>query len=279
VRLRWLPAVVGALVVTLAACAPASNPFGRGPLAPEADEASLDAARQMDRIEQALAEGDYATAERELEAALAAGNQHPRLWMLQGRLYAGRGGEADLERAVEAYERALGESPRWLEVRIDLADVYLRLDRLASAESVYRDLDRIAPEHPVGPYGRGWVALLQGRDEVARAHLEEALRRDPEHAASLFARSRLASQDGELVLERSLLERFLVEEPKAAGGWRALGDVAEQQGLREDARRAFERAYALEPRVETARRLAELARIRGDRQAARVWAERAGAAE
>lgn len=265
-----------AALLLLAACAPPSNPFGRGPLEPSADEDSLAAARRMDRIQRLLAEGDLARAELAIEEALALGDRHPRLFHLQGRLHVARGGDDELERAVALFERALAESPRWIELRIDLADAYLQLDRMASAESVYHDLDRLAPEHPIGPYGRGWVALLQGRTDAARELLDEALQRAPDHAATLYARSRLAQQDREPELERRLLERFLVVEPNAVAGWRALAELESQAGRREAARRAWERTYRLQRDPEVARRLAELARIAGDVRAAEHWSRLAG---
>ena len=270
-RVTWLLAVL-----CLVACAPPSNPFGRSVVGPSADEASLAAARRMDQIEALLAQGDLVRAQAAIEEALAAGDEHPRLYYLQGKLHVAKGGDADLEQAVALFERSLAGSPRWIEVRIDLADVYLRLDRLASAESVYHDLDRLVPEHPIGPYGRGYVALLPGRDAVARTLLDEALSRDPEHPASLFARARLARQDQDAALERRLLERFQVAAPTAAAGWRAMAELEAREGRRESARRAWERAYRLEPDQAVARRLAELARVAGDSERAHHWSQLAG---
>lgn len=264
------------LVLLVLGCAPPSNPFGRSALGPSADEGSLLAARRMDRIERLLEEGDLTRAAVAIDEALAAGDQHPRLYYLQGRFHAARGGDEDLVRAIGLYNQALAQSPRWIELRIDLADAYLRLDRLASAGSVYQDLDRLAPEHPVGPYGQGYVALMQGDDERARELLDEALKRDPKHAQSLFARARIANQDQQREQERRLLERFLVVAPSAEAGWRAMAELESQAGRREAARRAWERAYQLRPDQEVARRLAELARIAGDGARAEHWAARAG---
>ena len=267
---------VAMLCLVGSGCRGGSNPFSNGIITPTADERSLEQARQIDRIEQALKERDYATAEQGVDQALAEGSTHPRLYLLQGRILVGRGGQDNLRKAAAAYERAIGQSPRSIEARWELAQVYADINRLSSADSVYQDLDRLAPEHPIGPHGRGWIAYMQGRNEQARQFLQEALRRDPNYAPSLYTRSVIAGADNEFELQRDLLHRFLQQEPKSARGWIYLGEASEKLGRKEDARRSFERAWSLEPSPATARRLADLARIRGDEAAIQEWSRRAG---
>ncbi|MDA3962050.1 MAG: tetratricopeptide repeat protein [Planctomycetota bacterium] len=260
----------------LGGCGEGHDRYRRGVLPPSADAASLADAQRMDEIERLLDEGDLPGVAAAVDEALAAGLEHPRLYYLRGKMYAARGGDDNLELATQDFERCLGESPRWIQPRIDVADVYMRLDRLSSADSVYQDLDRLAPDYAAGPYGRGYIALMQGREEDARAFLEEALKRQSDHAPSLFTRAALAGQDQDLRMQRQMLERFIALQPSSVGGWRAIAELDEQEGRREDARRAWERAYRLQPEPSIARRLSELARMRGDGVAADEWSRRAG---
>jgi tetratricopeptide (TPR) repeat protein len=159
---------------------------------------------------------------------------------------------------------------------VALAQSNLKLKRLAAAENVFGDLDRLAPKMAWGPYGMGAIAAMRGDLKRAVALLDEALGRDPRHAPSLRVRADLAAQAGDVELEERMLGRYLTEVPSAAWAHARLGDLAIRADHLEDARRSFLQAYALQPDATTARRLAELAQRRDDHAEARLWQERAG---
>lgn len=268
---QLLQAVLSAAVVLAGACAPLARPF-HGPYgAPHADAASLAEARRLDRIEALIEEGAVEEAGRALDEAVTDGLEHPRVFLLRGRLHLARPRPAAAAEAVPWLERAVAAAPSWIDPRLDLAQAFLRLERLAAAEEVYHELDRLFPEHPAGPYGRGWLALLRGHDERARALIAESLERDADYAPALYARSRLAARDGDEALQRAMLQRYLARRPLDARALAELGDLHLAAGRPEDARRAWERSHELRPDPSVARRLADLARARGDDRGVEAW--------
>ncbi|MFW5699238.1 MAG: tetratricopeptide repeat protein [Planctomycetota bacterium] len=263
--------MVSMLLLGLAACA---RDFG-ALRQPTVTEATLQQSAVMDEIEAMLDLGDYRAAEARLAEALGTGFHHPRAYLLRGRLALGQGGKQRAEAAIPWFERAVEASPGWFAARTALGQTYLEAQRYAAADAVFAELDRLYPEHPVGPYGRGVIAETRGSEEAAAQFLDQALQRDGAFAPALRARAYLASQQGDAQAHRRLLERYLAARPGDAEAHLELGGVLEAAGRLEDARRSFERSWKLFPSKRTARRLAELARRRGRPQAAAQWEQRA----
>jgi tetratricopeptide (TPR) repeat protein len=178
--------------------------------------------------------------------------------------------------AIPWCEKAVAASPSWIEPRLLLARVYLKLERPAAAGSVYEDIDRLAPWSPWGPYGVGWVAWMRGDRERAAARFDEALKRDPDHLPSLRVRAAVAQAAGDAAAEARCLSRALVLMPEDPALHLRLADLAQAQERQEDVRRHLERAWSLDPRPATAHRLADLARLRGDPEDLARWTARAG---
>jgi tetratricopeptide (TPR) repeat protein len=235
--------------------------------------ATLAEARQMDEIQQLMEDDLYDQARAKLKAVLAAGGTHPVAFLLQARLLYQ---QSHFEDAVPWCNKAIAASGYWIEPRVLLAQSYMRLKRLAAAESVFADLDRLAPKAPWGPYGQGITSLMRGDRQGGTAFIDEALRRDPDHLASLRTRIELAAQARDGDLAERLSGRYLAQEPNSGWAYELLGDLATTAGRLEDARRAYLRAYECDPTAGIARHLAELAQRRGDSADARVWQERAG---
>lgn len=247
--------------------------FAEGP--PRPDDATLARSRRIDAIERLIEEDRFDEARRELDALFAAGEDHPRARLLMGRLHAGEGRH---EEAIPWFDRAIALSPRWPEPRLGLAQSYLALQRLASAESVYQDFDRLAPEAPWGPWGMGAIAWQRGDGERGKALLDEALRRDPAHVPSLRTRAAIAAVNNDAVLERDLLERLIAAEPQDAAAHERLGRLLASAGLTAAARHRFRDAWDLAGSRQAARGLAELAEREGDEAEARRWRARIGEA-
>ena len=243
----------------------------RGPSA-----ASLQEAREMDAIQGLMDDGLFDQARLRLTTLLDGGCQHPQAFLLQAQLHYQQG---RLDEAIPWCNRALEASSWWIEPRLLLAQCYMRLKRLAAAENVLGDLDRLAPKLPWGPYGTGSIAAMRGDLPRATTLIDEALRRDPNHVPSLRVRAQLAAQGKEPELEEQLLGRYLAQVPDSQWAYSRLGELALAANRLEDARRAFLQSYDLRPMPATARSLAELAQRRGDLAEARAWQERAGTVE
>ena len=248
--------------------------FGQDLSGPSA--ASLAEAREMDVIQGLMDDDLYDQARAHLTTLLESGCTHPQAFMLQAQLHFQQG---RLDDAIPWCNRALAASSWWIQPRLMLAQIYLRLKRLAAAESVLADLDRLAPKLPWGPYGTGTIAAMRGDLVRATTLLDEALRRDPNHVPSLSLRARLAAQRKEPQLEEQLLGRYLAQVPDAQWAYSRLGELALAANRLDDAHRAFLQSYDLRPLPASARQLAELAQRRGDLREARVWQERAGTVE
>ncbi len=238
--------------------------------------ASLSEATEMDAIQALMDDGLFDQARLRLTTLLAGGCQHPQAFLLQAQLHYQQG---RLDEAIPWCNRALEASSWWLEPRLLLAQSYLRLKRLAAAENVLGDLDRLAPKLPWGPYGTGTIAAMRGDLARATVLMDEALRRDPTHVPSLRVRAQLAAQGKDPQLEERLLGRYLAQVPDSQWAYSRLGEIALAANRQEDARRAFLQAYDLRPMPATARHLAELAQRRGDLAEARAWQELAGTVE
>jgi tetratricopeptide (TPR) repeat protein len=273
-----------AALIALGGCAPSDTdasghrdePSGWvGPFGGSAQSQStngLAESRQLDSIQHAMDEGLYESARKQLNGLIQDGCQHPTVFYLEAKLLYQQG---NFEGALPWCDRAIAASPYWVDPRVVLAQSYIRLKRLAGAENVYGDLDRLAPRLAWGPYGIGVVALMRGDQARATILLDEALRRDPQHAPSLRVRAELA-QGKDPALEENLLGRLIALEPDSAWAFARFGELALAANKLEDAHRAFLRSYELEPDITTARRLAELAQRRDDPAEAKHWQERAG---
>ncbi len=249
--------------------------FGRGVFQNDnkPSPATLAEARQMDEIQQLMEDDLYDQARVKLKAVLAGGGTHPVAYLLQARLLYQ---QSHFEDAVPWCNQAIAASGYWIEPRVLLAQCYMHLKRLAAAESVFADLDHLAPQAPWGPYGQGITTLMRGDRQRGTAFIDEALRRDPDHLASLRTRIELAAQARDGDLAERLAGRYLAQEPNSGWAYELLGDLATTAGRLEDAHRAYLRAYEIDPTAGIARHLADLAQRRGDSTDARLWQERAG---
>lgn len=267
-----LPALV-ALGLLVAGCAGAQRPAALWREQPASAAARDPHAARVDEARRLLDDGLYDRAKVAVEALIADHATHPLVPLLRARLAEQ---EQDWPGCMDWARRAVEASPGWGEPRILLARACLEAGRVGDADAAFADVDRLLPDSPWGPYGRAWVAARR-LDQAAAAELaDEALRRDPDHVPSLALRAGVARMQGEVGLEERLLRRAIaLSEPEASLHAR-LGELAAADGRRIDAARAFERAYELKPSRELARRRLDLARLAGESELIRLWAERAG---
>lgn len=254
-----------------------STPLGNwawGNQGPQAG--TLIEAQNIDETRHLFEDGLYDQTQESLTKLFAKGCEHPLAFYLQAQVYAQRG---QLEQATPWCDKAIASSPWWVEPRILLAQCYITLKKLAAAETVFIDIDHLAPKSPWGPYGQGSVALMRGDRERSVIHIDEALLRDPRHTPSLRLRIDLAHWLKQHDIEEQLLARYLHEDADAAWAHVRLGELAVSASRLDDARRAFLRAYDLQPDRDVAQHLADLAQRRNDAAEIHYWQERAGTAE
>jgi len=232
--------------------------------------------RQAQAVEEArrlYRAGLYDRARTAAADLTAQGCRHPDLLLLQAELAVQA---TDHAGAVPWCEQAVVSSPLWIEPRILLAQCWLKLERFAAAETVFTDIERLAPRGPWGPYGVAAIAFQRGDPARAGVQVGIALERDPDHLPSLSLAAHLARQAGRADREADLLVRIVQLSPGEAVVWARLGELAQGANRLEDARRNFERAFSQEARPEWAKALADLAQRRNDQDEALRWRRAAG---
>ena len=242
----------------------------------KASAASLEEARRVDAVQRLYHDGLYDRARVALDQLLADGSRHPQALLLKAKLTRQEG---DQEGAITWCGKAIEASPLWIDPRILLAQIYLKLERHSAAASVFEDIVRMAPHGPWGYYGQGAVAAMRGDHAQATVFADQALERDPDHEPSIRLRGQLARLAGDTATEERLLVRLAALEPLDADVRLRLGELAQAGGRLEDAGRQFQRAYSLEPRPTTAAKLATLARQNNDPEGERRWMSRAGGSQ
>ena len=251
---------------------PAMNPVHRPIGADNVKQHSLDNAARMDRVQNLLADGFYDDAREELNLIIADGQQHPRAFFMLGEISAY---QEHYEEALNWLERSIQMAPTWPAPRLLQARVYIELKRLAAAKQIFASFEDLFPRHPAGPYGRGWIALLNNQPVEAAAAFTESLQRNPNFHPAIAGRARLARAQGDTRLERELLGRFIYLRPMDPFGHRRMAQIDLEDGLLVSAKRGFERSYQLSPNRETAESLRQIAIQLGDNASAQMWEGRA----
>ena len=179
-------------------------------------------------------------------------------------------GEGRPERGLPAIEDPIHfrmterdiSSPRLLE----RARAARSANRLAEAESLYRDLARIRPRDADVLAELGAVLDQQGRPGEAEPRYRDAVALDPGQALARFGLGVLRAREGDLPAAEYEFRVSLETRPDEPRTHAALGDVLLRQRRFEPALTALERARRLDPedgrsRVLAAVALAELGRF------------------
>ncbi len=236
-------------------------------------------AATMDSIRAFIDAGNISRAQSALDQAFADGFKHPMAYFLQGRISMSEGDAESAAASIPWFEKAITASPGWVEPRLLLAQACIRDNRLRRAEQLFHDIDTLIPHSATGPYGLGLIDSLDGLQEQAVAHIDEALKRSPDYGPAIILRAQLAGKQNQEGLQRSLYERYIAIDPQHAGAHLALGKLYQKNGRLDDAWRSFKRSYALQANSDTARLLAELANLRNDQEQQQFWLKRAGVVE
>jgi tetratricopeptide (TPR) repeat protein len=121
-----------------------------------------------------------------------------------------------LERAAEAYGRALEAAPDWIEPYINLSTTLYQLERVEEAQTVLTKAAAIEPSHPLVHYNLGCVYDQLGASDKAIEHLRRAVELAP-HLADAHLNLAIAyEQRGQKEQARRHLSLYLQYEPRGA---------------------------------------------------------------
>lgn len=236
---------------------------------------AINHASTMDSIQAQLDKGDIERAQTALTKAFNDGYEHPMAFYLQGRIYLAQSNKNSAANSIPWFEKAIAASPAWIEPRLLLAQACIADKRLRRAEQLFEELNALLPEGATGPYGLGLIDMIDGKDDQAVIHFDEALKRNPNYGPALMNRASIAGKRGDHTYQRELLERYIALDPVNSQAHFAIGVLFHKLNRLNDATRSFKRSYELNPDTETARRLADLAIQKQDEEEQKYWLERA----
>ncbi len=169
---------------------------------------------------------------------------HPEAQYLQGVFYQYEG---RLDRAEEAYKRAIALDSSFSRAYNALGSVYERTGRLDEAASTIERAVRIQPDADHAYFAMGNTLYQQGRPEEAIEAYRKALALNPSHSRAL---NNLAAVY--ITVERydeavEALRRTLELEPENFNAYKNLGLIAARRGRPDRAREMFEKVLELSP--------------------------------
>ncbi len=122
-----------------------------------------------------------------------------------------------LERAAEAYRRALELAPEWIEAHINLGTTLYQLERMEESRSVFAAAAALAPNNALAHFNLGCVLEQLGQTDTAIEHLQRAVLLAPQLADAHLNLAIAYEKRGEKQLARKHLSFYLRDEPQ--GPW------------------------------------------------------------
>lgn len=186
--------------------------------------------------------GQYTTAERALQSALAESPDDPSLRADLARLRAAQG----------RYDEAIGQLTELIREGDDSADVLLvqtlmAMGDLEQARRHARSLVEREPERADWHTLAALIDLNRGERQQAREALDGALDADQAYLPALLTLGRLDLEDGDLAAAERSFNAVLAVRPDHALAMRGLADVAHQRGDAATVRAWLERAVSAQP--------------------------------
>jgi tetratricopeptide (TPR) repeat protein len=182
--------------------------------------------------------------ERAVEAYQRAIELEPRFAEAHANLGAVLARLGHYEQAVRAYERALSLDPQLNAARVNLGLAHYRAGALAAALETFRAAYARDPSLLQARQLLGLVLVEIGKGDEAVPHLEASLRAAPQEPAVLFALGRVYARRDDPRAD-ALAER-LGQVPEGRPLWHQLrGLLLQQQNRHDQALAAFEAAAAL----------------------------------
>lgn len=189
----------------------------------------------------ALARGNAARAETFFRRAI---EMEPRLQDARWSLAVALLRQRQVSQAVAALQESLNYTQgRDLTARYLLAGIAYELGKLGEAEGLLTSIE--STDSPGPPVLLAIVKYEQNQPQVAKALLDQVVRRDRQSASGRLAGAILDREAGQLAASRATLERLMSEEPQWAIGHFQLAQTLLRQGQKDAALRAFEKGEAV----------------------------------
>ncbi|MCZ6596622.1 MAG: tetratricopeptide repeat protein [Planctomycetota bacterium] len=167
-------------------------PDASRPGTPTAIDRTLDANEWFELGVHAEGLGHHASAARAYETAIERGNEGPEVRFNLGNVLVA------LERkkeAVQRFEEAIDLDPRYVEAWNNLGNVCGDLGRTEEAVAGYRRALMIAPDYADAHFNLAELLAARGDEDRAHAHWEAYLEQDPHSSFAELVRARLAGAD------------------------------------------------------------------------------------
>ncbi len=122
-----------------------------------------------------------------------------------------------------------------------------RKNHLEQAESAYRQVLSIQPNHPDALYGLGMVAQQQGELKEAEKFLDAAAQVQPDSVKIWFTLGNLHQLQGQFPAAEEAYKKAIALRPDAVSIYNNLGYALQQQGKWEEAINCYQKALQLQP--------------------------------
>ena len=156
--------------------------------------------------------------------------------------------QGDLDRAAQAFRRALDSSPQMVEAMLGLAEIAFKRDDLPAARTWIGNASRAEPDNPHVLYTQARLFYLDRNFEETERYLLKTLSIEPGFTQARISLGDLYMQAfGDPVRAAQAYRQVLQEQPDHAGAHYALGMALLREGKEQEAVRELQEAARLAP--------------------------------
>lgn len=156
-----------------------------------------------------------------------------------------------IDLGIEVLEAGMKNNPQSARIQTMLGVLLARADRMAQAETAFRQAEQFAPDTAFGRVALAVAMLQMGATDEAVKNLRVQLQRTPlDHQVNLMLAQALlqkASTPAELREAQTLLQKLIVRMPSSARAHSLLGKLYQRRNDNVKAARALETAIRLDP--------------------------------
>jgi tetratricopeptide (TPR) repeat protein len=198
--------------------------------------------------------------------------KNPGNWFALGRYWQYNFENPDLDKAIQAYQRAIALDPRSSDVWLDLGTAYEAVGRILDARDAFSNAKRIYPLSAQVAWTYGNFLLRQGDLAIAFSEIRAAVLADPRRGGEAFSRC--------IRVEPNIDKIFDAVIPPSAPVYLDIIRVLADSDQTADALRIWDRLLQLQPQPKLQLRLVyqlvdALRRQHLVPDASRVWAQAA----
>ncbi len=184
-------------------------------------------------------------ADREAERTMEFIYRLPELWQYYVKLYYYDAIEEDARKRFAVAKLMVDLYPDDIEVRVQLAEEYLRRDELDKAIAEYESILEIDPTQYEYLRSIGYAYRREGKLDQALEYFQRYAKARPGDYAAFQALGDLYAARGEHALAEEQYERAQIVDPENVDILNRLGTVAYNQGRLDESRRLHERSLEL----------------------------------